>query len=136
MFLEAQVSQGSYDIALPATFGIPDLVEANAIAVLDEFSKRYQPVNFNQNSLYTIGDSYRGHHYGYQNDGDTYLMFYNTEFLNAKRHQNSFADQHGYTLGVPETWEQLDAMMAYFHAPEEGRYGGSLFRVPTHMLWE
>lgn len=136
MFLEAQVSTGSYDIALPATFGIPDLVEANAITSLEEFSNRYEPSNFHEGSLYTIGDTYRGIHYGHQTDGDTYLMFYNNQFLNDEHLQKSFADKHGYALKVPETWEQLDAMMAHVHAPDEGRYGGALFRIPTYMLWE
>ena len=136
MFLEAQVSTGSYDIALPATFGIPDLVEAKAITPLEEFANRYEPTDFRDGSLYTIGDTYRGLHYGYQTDGDTYLMFYNKRFLNNENLQKSFADKHGYSLNVPQTWEQLDAMMAHIHAPDEGRYGGALFRVPTYMLWE
>ncbi|MEM7565490.1 MAG: hypothetical protein AAF353_21030 [Pseudomonadota bacterium] len=59
MFLDSQMSQGSYDIALPATFGIPDLAEAGAIAPLDEFSSLYEPEAFQQSSLYTIGDYYR-----------------------------------------------------------------------------
>ena len=136
MFLEAQISTGSYDIALPATFGIPDLAEANAIAPLEVFSNRYQPDNYHEGSLYTIGDTYRGTYYGYQTDGDTYLMFYNNRFFNDQVLQKSFSDKHGYPLKVPETWEQLDAMMAHVHAPEKGRYGGALFRVPTYMLWE
>lgn len=136
MFLEAQISAGSYDIALPATFGIPDLVEANAIAPLEEFTELYEPTNFHDKILYNIGDTYRGVHYGYQTDGDTYLMFYNNRFLSNERLQKSFADKHGYALEVPQTWEQLDAMMAHVHAPEEGRYGGALFRTPTYMLWE
>lgn len=136
MFLEAQVSAGSYDIALPATFGIPDLVEANAIAPLEAFSRIYEPADFYRGSLYTIGDTYRGLHYGYQTDGDTYLMFYNRQILNDESLQKSFVDQHGYALNLPETWQQLDAMMAHVHAPEENRYGGALFRTPAYMLWE
>lgn len=136
MFLDAQTSMGSYDLALPATFGIPDLAEARAIAALDEFSNRYEPVDFQNNSLYTIGDYYRGQHYGYQTDGDTYLMFYNSKFLNNKSQQQAFADRHGYPLQVPETWQQLDAMIEHFHNPDQGIYGGALFRVPGYMLWE
>ena len=136
MFLEASLSKGTYDIALPATFGIPDLVEAGAITDLSDYSNRYQPVNFQEDSLYTIGDYYRGKHYGYQTDGDTYLMFYNRRFFRDKTHRKAFADQHGYELKIPETWEQLDAMMAYFHQPDNGTYGGALFRTPAYMLWE
>ena len=136
MFIEARLAQGSYDIALPATFGIPDLAEAGAIARLDEFSQRYEPLQFQNDSLYTIGDYYRGNQYGYQTDGDTYLMFYNHRFLKDPTLQKSFADKYGYKLEVPQTWEQLDAMMAHIHKPAAGRYGGALFRIPTYMLWE
>lgn len=136
MFLDAQTSQGSYDIALPATFGIPDLAEAGAIASLDTYSNRYEPTDFQENSLYTIGDYYRGRHYGYQTDGDTYLMFYNRPLLHNIGLSKAFADKHGYALKVPETWEELDAMMAHFHNPDKGIYGGALFRTPAYMLWE
>ncbi len=136
MFLEAQLSRGSYDIALPATFGIPDLAEAGAIIPLDQYSSRYEPTDFQSNSLYTIGDYYRGQHYGYQTDGDTYLMFYNKRFLRNPQLSKSFADKHGYEADIPRTWPELDALMAHFHQPEQGAYGGALFRTPTYMLWE
>lgn len=136
MFLESRLSDGTYDIALPATFGIPDLAEAGAIAELDEYAARYQPLDFQENALYTIGDYYRGKLYGYQTDGDAYLMFYNRRFLENEMHQKNFSELHGYQLKVPETWQQLDAMMAYFHQPDKGAYGGSLFRIPGYMLWE
>jgi multiple sugar transport system substrate-binding protein len=39
-------------------------------------------------------------------------------------------------LEVPQSWEELDRQMAFFHAPQEGRYGGALFRVPQYLAWE
>ena len=136
MFLETRTTQSNYDLALPATFGIPDLVEAGALASLDEFAGKYEPNDYQKDSLYTIGDYYRGKLYGYQTDGDTYLMFYNKSMMEDPDEKKSFADKNGYPLAVPQTWEQLDAMLAHFHRPEEGRYGGSLFRTPTYLVWE
>ena len=37
----------------------------------------YEPADFQKDVLYTIGDYYKGSLYGYETDGDTYLMFYN-----------------------------------------------------------
>ena len=47
-----------------------------------------------------------------------------------------FSDKNGYALKVPETWEQLDAMMAHFHRPDKGMYGGALFRTQYFIAWE
>jgi multiple sugar transport system substrate-binding protein len=47
-----------------------------------------------------------------------------------------FSDKNGYALKVPGTWEQLDAMMAHFHRPDKGMYGGALFRTQYFIAWE
>ncbi|MEM7563695.1 MAG: transcriptional antiterminator, partial [Pseudomonadota bacterium] len=66
----------------------------------------------------------------------TYLMFYNKDFLENEDQRKSFSDKHGHEPRVPQTWQELDRMMAHFHDPARGVYGGALFRVPTYMLWE
>ena len=136
MFLETRADTSSYDLALPATFGIPDLVEAGALAPLDKYARKYQPTGFQDGALYTIGDYYLDELYGYQTDGDTYLMFYNREMMENPDEQKSFSDKHGYPLAVPQTWEQLDAMIEHFYRPDKSQYGGSLFRTPTYLAWE
>ncbi|MFT5506333.1 MAG: multiple sugar transport system substrate-binding protein [Gammaproteobacteria bacterium] len=136
LFLATRLSDPSFDIALPATFGIPDLAEAGAILPIDDLSTRYQPNNYYDDALYGIGDFYRGKHYGYQTDGDCYLMFYNRRFLDDEANRKSFEDKYGYELKVPQTWQQLDSMIKHLHNPSRGNYGGSLFRIPNYMLWE
>jgi hypothetical protein len=37
---------------------------------------------------------------------------------------------------VPETWEELDAMMAFFHRPDQNMFGGALFRTQYFIAWE
>ena len=136
MFLDTQTSKGEFDIALPATFGIPDLAEAGALAPLSEFAQKYEPDSFQIDSLYTIGDYYRNELYGYQTDGDTYMMFYNKNLMEDSDLAKAYEDKAGQEIKVPETWEELDAMMVHFHQPDKGLYGGSLFRVQGYMLWE
>jgi len=136
MFLSASAGRYAFDIALPATFGIPDLVEAGVLANLDPWVRRYQPKNFSNDALYTIGSYYRGAFYGYQTDGDAYLMFYNQAMLEDEQQDQRFYEQHGYHLKVPETWEELDQMMAFFHRPKQSQYGGALFRQPGYIAWE
>ena len=71
VLLESVSKTGSFDIALPATFGIPDLAESGILVNLDQYASKYEPQGFQEDALYTIGDYYKGNLYGYQTDGDT-----------------------------------------------------------------
>jgi multiple sugar transport system substrate-binding protein len=125
-----------FDLALPATFGIPDLAEADALQPLDAFAAKHEPTGFQRGSLYNLGDYYQGKLYGYQADGDVYLMFYNAAFLNDGDAASAYADRFGQALQLPATWPELDRQMAFFHQPEKQRYGGTLFRTPRYVAWE
>lgn len=134
--LESATGEPSFDIALPATFGLPDLVEARALLALDEFAAQHEPAELSAGSLYTLGDRYKDKLYGYQTDGDVYLMFYNRNLMVDEALARGYADAFGKELAVPHTWEELDRQMQYMHAPEAGRFGGCLFRVPGYLEWE
>lgn len=136
ILLESVAKTGAFDLALPATFGIPDLAESGILVNLDRYATKYEPGDYQDDALYTIGDYYKGSLYGYQTDGDTYLMFYNKDWLDNPDENKKFADKNGYALKVPDTWEELDAMMAHFHRPDEGMYGGALYRTQYFLAWE
>lgn len=134
--LESAAGRGSFDIALPATFAIPDLVEAGALQPLDQFVSEFEPAELNRGSLYSLGNRYKGRFYGYQTDGDVYLMFYNQKLMDDERLRGAYEDKFGRTLAVPETWEELDRQMQFLHDPEAKRYGGTLFRKSGYIEWE
>ena len=136
VLLEAVSKTGSFDISLPATFGIPDLAESGILVNLDQYAQKYEPEDFQQDALYATGDYYKGNLYGYQTDGDTYVMFYLKDWLENAEENKAFSDKHGYNLKVPDTWEELDAMMAHFHRPEKGMFGGALYRTQFFIAWE
>jgi multiple sugar transport system substrate-binding protein len=136
VMLEAVSKSGAFDIALPATFGLPDQAAAGILVNLDQYAQKYEPAGFRDDYLYSLGDFYKGSLYGYQTDGDAYLMFYLKPLLTNKEESKRFADKHGYALKVPDTWEELDAMMAFFHRPEKNMYGGTLFRTQYFIAWE
>ena len=136
LMLDQMVGGDGYDLALPATFGIPELAEAGALLDLSAFAEAYEPTALREHSLYTVGDSYDGRLYGFQADGDAYLMFYNKPWLDNPDHQKRYEDWFGRPLAVPETWEELDRQMAFFHRPKSDRFGGALFRTPTYIAWE
>jgi len=136
ILLAKLMRDADFDVALPATFGIPDLAQAKAIRNLDEFAERYEPTRFRPTSLYSIGDYYKGSLYGYQTDGDAYIMFYNKDFLDNAEEAKRFSDQFGRDLTVPTTWKELDETIAFFHRPDQGIFGGSLFRTAGYLPWE
>lgn len=136
VLLEAVSRSGSFDLALPATFGLPDLAESGILVNLDQYAQKYEPADFQKDALFTIGDYYKGSLFGYQTDGDTYVMFYNKPWLENADENKAFSDKHGYELKVPDTWQELDAMMAFFHRPDQNMYGGALFRTQYFIAWE
>lgn len=130
------VGSNSFDVALPATFGLPDLVEANALAALDEFEEKYRPDIDATPSLYPTGDSFLGKTYGFQTDGDVYVMFYRKSWLEDPDARRRFESRYGEPLRIPETWDELDRLISFFHRPDENLFGGALFRSPIYLVWE
>ena len=125
-----------FDVALPPTFSLPDLVEADCLAPLDALADRYEPDGFRDRMLYALGDSYGGALYGYQTDGDVYVMFYRKSWLQDPKAQDAYEERFGEPLEIALTFEQLDRQLEFFHRPEEGRYGGALFRNADYIGWE
>ena len=136
LMLDSLGGIGDYDLALPATFGMPDLAANNVIRPITEFAERYEPKGFRDGILYSIGDSFDQELYGFQTDGDTYLMFYHKDWLDDPNEQHAYEDRFGQPLQIPLTWDELDQQMAFFHRPEENRFGGALFRTPRYLAWE
>jgi multiple sugar transport system substrate-binding protein len=136
VLLEAVSKSGSFDIALPASFGLPDLVTSGILVNLDELAEKYEPDGYQKDYLYTIANYYKGSLYGYETDGDAYVMFYLKDWLDNPEENKKFSDKHGYQLKVPDTWEELDALIAFFHRPDQGRFGGALYRTQYFIAWE
>ncbi|MDA8747597.1 extracellular solute-binding protein [Litoreibacter sp.] len=125
-----------FDLALPATFGLPDLVAANAIQPITGFSERYEPPGFRDDILFGLGDQFDDHLYGFQTDGDAYMMFYHKGMLESTDEKARYADTFGQPLSVPLTWQDLDQQMGFFNRPDESQWGGLLFRTPGYLAWE
>lgn len=136
VLLESAAGRASFDIALPPTFGIPDLVESGALRPLDDFVERHEAAHLGTGSLYALGDRYKGRFYGYQTDGDVYVLFYNRDILEDAGLRAAYEDRFGVAFEIPTTWEELDRQMEFVHDPERGRFGGTLFRKPGYIEWE
>ena len=136
MLLAVSVPSRAFDVALPPTFSIPDLVESNAIVSFDKFFSKYKFLDKEYNYRFNIGGSYRAKTYGYQTDGDVYLMFYKKSLLDNPVYQRKYEDQFKTQLHVPATWREVDQQIRFFHRPEIDLFGGSLFRNRDYIHWE
>jgi len=134
--LDALSGGSTYDLALPATFGLPDLVDAKAIVSISSFAEKHEPAGFRDEILYKIGDTFDNQLYGFQTDGDAYLMFYHKDMLESSDERARYADLYGHDLATPKTWEELDRQIAYFDRPDQDFGGGLLFRTPSYVAWE
>lgn len=129
--------EAAHDLALVASFGIPDLAEADALRAVNDLEQRF-PIarELRQQSLYQYSDSFGGKIYGPQFDGDLYLLFLNNTLLNDAALASSFRERYNKPFAPPPDWQTLDQMMRHVHAPESKRYGGLLFRTPRYIAWE
>lgn len=134
--LDALSGAGNYDLALPATFGLPDLVEAEAIIPISAFVQKHESAEFRDDVLYQSGDTFDNQIYGFQTDGDAYVMFFHKDLLESETEKKRFEDTFGYPLAPPDTWEQLDQQIEHFHRPDDDLGGGLLFRTPNYVAWE
>ena len=133
--LLAVASGEPIDVALPATYGIPDLVEAGALHPLNDVDVGFDLKNETR-SLFTLGDYYNQRRYGLQTDGDVYVMFYNRRLLEDPALAEAFERLYGERPAPAKTWPELDRLIRFYHAPDRGRFGGTLFRTPGYVAWE
>lgn len=134
--LDTMAGVDDYDLAIPATFGIPDLVQDNAIRPITDFVNQHEDGNFRDSMLFRTGDSFDGEVYGFQTDGDAYVMFYLADWLDDPEEGKKYADQYGMPLTKAETWAEFDRQVAWFNRPDEGKFGGLLFRTSGYVAWE
>ena len=126
----------SYDLALPATYGLADLAEANAIQPLGGYQATLETDDPGARGLYPLGDYYHGQIYGFQTDGDVYVMFYNREILEDPQLSEEFERRFGESPQPARSFSDLDRLLAFYHRPSEGIFGGNLFRTPQYIAWE
>ena len=134
--LLALTRTGRFDVALPTTNGLPDLASNGVIRPLDDFTARHEPKGLRDAVLFNVAERFDGKTYGFQTDGDVYLMYYQRAMLRDPANAAAYEDQFGTPLEIAGTWEELDQQMQFFHKPDKDQWGGLMFRVPGYFAWE
>jgi len=145
ILLDHSLKRSSFDLALPATFGLFELATAEAIQSLDTFDQKWRNQLWHQQSrsaktqtLYAVGDYVDQQHFGMQTDGDAYLMFFNRRIMQDQHIKTAYEDQFQTSFALPQSWQELDQQMGFISAITTGTptFGGVLFRTAGYMLWE
>lgn len=120
-----------FDVALARPPGIPDFAASGVLVDLTELAQQYDPDRHAKGCevLYNVADFYQGRLFGFCCDGDALVMFYRKDLLDNPEEQKRFADQYGYPLSVPATWNEFDQIVRFFHRPNQGLHGGAMPRA-------
>jgi multiple sugar transport system substrate-binding protein len=117
---DVTTGSGAYDIYTQPWNNVGDLVEANGAADITEFVDKYKPDWGDPDrgtpsaEIETLLYTYNGKYYTVSLDGDFQTWVYNTAMFEDPDYQKAFADEYGYPLGAPTTWEQSDNISAFF----------------------
>jgi multiple sugar transport system substrate-binding protein len=67
-------------------------------------------------------------------DGDVLLLYLRQDLLDSPKEQKAFSERYGYPLAAPETWQEYEDQLAFFHRPEQKLYGTVELRDPE-LAW-
>ncbi len=70
-------------------------------------------------------------------DGDVAMLYLRRDLMEDPAHQQAFQRQHNRPLQAPATWDEYQALIEYFHQPEQQFYGTVEHRDPqtSWMPW-
>ncbi len=70
-------------------------------------------------------------------DGDPIVLYLRRDLMEDPRERKAFREATGRDLAVPETWEEYETLVRFFHRPETGLFGSVEERDPegAWMFW-
>lgn len=134
-----RAGSGAFDVINVVPNQMSDLVFAGALMQLDEYVDKYGY----REELNKIAPVYRdnqmkveGKIYGFPDDGDVLIMYYNREIFGNEKTKADFKAKHGYDLAPPKTWKEFSEIGQFLtdkHAPEV--YGAGMLRQPANAQY-
>jgi multiple sugar transport system substrate-binding protein len=129
---------GQYDTSIAGAWWLGDLVAADFIMPYDDYYNdtsgkfptwEYDGVLSGPRSLLEYG----GKKYMVANDHDGQVLYYRRDLFEDSQHQGAFADEFGYDLAVPTTWDQFADMAQYFNGKDLNGDGEPGHGVTMHL---
>ena len=116
MVQEHIAATGGLDVLDVVPAWMADMVGQGIVEPLDPFIEKYMnPADLDDfHPVYRDLMNYGGNIYGLFDDGDTFLLYYRTDLFEDPANQEAFAASHDWALAPPTTWEEYDAVQAFF----------------------
>ncbi len=116
-----------FDLTVARNHELPDLVAGDLIEDLTPHFKRHgfaiddaRPDGFLRPDLQAfVGDRT----FAIPADGDVAILYLRRDLLDDEAEQAAFLAAHGRPLAAPETWQEYEALVRFFHRPEQGLFG-------------
>ena len=79
---------------------------------------------------------YKGKTYGIVTDGNVHVHMCRKDMMSDPEEQKKFEDKYGKKMAYPETWEDDQRLMEFFHRPDQGIWAsGNLRNRPNGVTW-
>jgi len=129
------------DIMVARQREYPDLYVGNYIADLTAFVQKYDLV-FDDNRvdgyiLPKIQTEFNEKIVAIPADGDIIVLYLRKDLMDDAGHKDAFKKKYGRELNIPQTWEEYQTLVEFFHNHRDGFYGSCEQRDPLTgwMFW-
>ncbi len=128
---------GAYDVLTLAPSWTADFVSQGMLEPLDPFITQYgNPEDLNDfHPLYRGLMNYNDQIYALFDDGDVIVLYYRIDLFSDQANKDEFMAANGFELAPPKTWEEYDAIQAFFTEKGGGdTWGGASQRAPGQVF--
>jgi multiple sugar transport system substrate-binding protein len=139
--LEYIKENGDVDIMTARQREYPDLYAGSYITDLTPFVKKYGFV-FDDNPvngyiLPKIQTQFNNKIVAVPADGDITVLYLRKDLMDDPIHKDAFKKKYGRDITIPQTWDQYQELVEFFHSYKDGFYGSCEQRDPLTgwMFW-
>lgn len=138
---EDMVKDRDFDLTLSRQREYPDLFVNGLITDLTPYVKKYGlDLSGGGTGGYLaprVQTEFDGKVVAIPSDGDVAILYLRRDLLEDKSRQAQFQARYGVKLAPPETWEEYQRLLEFFHDPGEEFYGSAEQRNPDNgwMFW-
>ncbi len=127
---EAVAKIGQWDVFNDAPFSVPDYVGAKVVLPLDEYAKKGKPDFSGMTPSLRAEQYYKGNLYFFLLDGDHIMLALRKDIMELAKKE--YKAKFGKEPGCPDTMDELDQMVAYFHTKKGETRWGKTFDKPLY----
>lgn len=113
------------DLTIARNREYADLFQQSLIEDLTPFYTRFYGADYTDSDLVLprLQAEFSGKKVAVPADGDMAILYLRGDLLADNNNKERYSTQYGQTLKIPETWEEYQQQVEFFHNPESDFYG-------------